>query len=302
VTTQMDCLMRVAATIVWVEALSGNAAAQNQNAASADPNTGSITVTGSFDAVSTYMFRGIRQNSTGIALWPVAALGFAAYSGDGRLKSVAIDLGSWNSLNTGDTGSDGPTGKLWYESDFYSKLTLGFSGGTSLAAFYTAYTSPSNTFTTVKEIAFQFGVDDSGYLGRAALKPYALVAFEFGTAPGIGQADAGARAGRYLELGIAPAYAFSRASLTVPVKVGLSLANYYELNVGTSAAPVFEDPPFGYASVAGLVTVPLGGTTTFGVWNVHGGVEFLALGETTKVLNGGDGHRVLGSIGFGFAY
>lgn len=301
-TTQMDCLMRIAATIVCVEALSGNAAAQNQNAASVDPNTGNITVTGSFDAVTTYMFRGIRQNSTGIALWPVADLGFSAYSGDGRLKSVAINLGSWNSLNTGDTGSDGPTGKLWYESDFYSKLTLGFSGSTSLAAFYTAYTSPNNTFTTVKEIAFQVGVDDSGYLGRAALKPYALVAFEFGTAPGIGQADAGARAGRYLELGIAPGYAFSRASLTVPVKVGLSLANYYELNVGTAAAPVFEDPRFGYSSVAGLVTMPLGGTTTFGVWNVRGGVEFLALGETTKVLNGGDGHRVLGSIGFGFAY
>jgi hypothetical protein len=298
----MDCLMRIAATIVCVEALSGNAAAQNQNAASVDPNTGNITVTGSFDAVTTYMFRGIRQNSTGIALWPVADLGFSAYSGDGRLKSVAINLGSWNSLNTGDTGSDGPTGKLWYESDFYSKLTLGFSGSTSLAAFYTAYTSPNNTFTTVKEIAFQVGVDDSGYLGRAALKPYALVAFEFGTAPGIGQADAGARAGRYLELGIAPGYAFSRASLTVPVKVGLSLANYYELNVGTAAAPVFEDPRFGYSSVAGLVTMPLGGTTTFGVWNVRGGVEFLALGETTKVLNGGDGHRVLGSIGFGFAY
>jgi len=298
----MDCLMRVAATIVCVEALSGNATAQNQNAASADPNTGNITVTGSFDAVSTYMFRGIRQNSTGIALWPVADLGFAAYSGDGRLKRVAINLGSWNSLNTGDTGSDGPTGKLWYESDFYSKLTLGFSGSTSLAAFYTAYTSPNNTFTTVKEIAFQFGVDDSGYLGRAALKPYVLVAFEFGTAPGIGQADAGARAGRYLELGIAPGYAFSRASLTVPVKVGLSLANYYELNVGTATAPIFEDPSFGYASVAGLVTVPLGGTITFGAWNVHGGVEFLALGEMTKVVNGGDGHRVLGSIGFGFAY
>lgn len=300
--SQMRYVVRIAATIVCVEALSRNAAAQTQDAAAADPNTGSITVTGSFDAVSTYMFRGIRQNSTGIALWPAADLGFAAYSGNGTLKSAAINLGSWNSLNTGDTGSDGPTGKLWYESDFYSKLTLGFSGSTSLAAFYTAYTSPNNTFTTVKEIAFQFGVDDSAYLGRAALKPYVLVAFEFDTEPGIGQADGGVQAGRYLELGVAPGYAFSRASLTAPIKVGLSLANYYELNVGTPAAPVFEDNPFGYTSVAGLVTVPLGGTTRFGAWNVHGGVEFQALGETTKALNGGDGHRVIGSIGFGFAY
>lgn len=302
VTGQMHYVVRIAATIVYVEALSGSAAAQNQNAASADPNTGNITVTGSFDTVSTYMFRGIRQNATGIALWPVVDLGFAAHSGDGRLKSVGINLGSWNSLNTGDTGSDGPTGRLWYESDFYSKLTLGFSGSTSLAAFYTAYTSPNNTFTTVKEIAFQFGVDDSGYLGRAAFKPYALVAFEFDTAPGVGQADGGDHAGQYLELGIAPGYTASRVSLTVPVKVGMSLGDYYELNVGTPAAPIFEDNPFGYASVAGLVTVPLGGTTTFGDWNVHGGVEFQTLGKTTTALNGGDGHQVIGSIGVGFAY
>lgn len=142
----------------------------------------------------------------------------------------------------------------------------------------------------------------SAYLGRAALKPYALMAFEFDTEPGIGQADGGVQAGRYLELGIAPGYAFARASVTAPIKVGLSLANYYELNVGTPAAPVFEDNPFGYTSVAGLVTMPLGGTTRFGAWNVHGGVEFQALGETTKAVNGGDGHRVIGSIGFGFAY
>ena len=46
VTGQMHYVGRIAATIVYVEALSGSAAAQNQNAASADPNTGNITVTG----------------------------------------------------------------------------------------------------------------------------------------------------------------------------------------------------------------------------------------------------------------
>ena len=61
--------------------------------------------------------------------------------------------------------------------------------------------------------------------------PYALVAFEFDTAPGVGQADGGDHAGQYLELGIAPGYTASRASLTVPVKVGMSLGDYYELNV-----------------------------------------------------------------------
>jgi hypothetical protein len=277
------------------------AAAQTQ-AASTDPNPGKMTLTGSFDGVSTYMFRGIRQHSTGIALWPVADLGLAVYSGDTTLKSATVNIGTWNSQHTGDTGQDGPTGKLWYESDFYSKLSLGFSGGTSVTTLYTAYTSPNNAFTTVKEIAVQVSVDDSAYLGKAALKPYALVAFEFDTEPGVGQADAGADAGRYLELGVAPGYSGSRASLAVPVKVGLSLANYYELNTGTTAAPVFVDNKFGYFSIAGLVTVPIGGTTSFGAWNLHGGVEFQALGDTTKAVNGGDGQRVIGSIGIGFSY
>jgi hypothetical protein len=281
---------------------SAAATAAAQTAPTPDPNPGNVTITTTVDAVSTYMFRGIRQHSSGMALWPVADLGFAAYSGDGGLKSTTINIGSWNSLHTGDTGQDGPTGKLWYESDFYSKLTLGFGGGTSVAALYTAYTSPNNAFTTVKEIALQLGVDDTAALGRAALKPYALVAVEFDTDQGVGQADGGGNAGRYLELGIAPGYSDARASLAVPVKVGLSLADYYELNVGTASAPVFEDNRFGYASVGAFVTVPLGSTTSFGAWNVHGGVELQALGETTKALNGGDGQRVIGSIGFGFVY
>jgi hypothetical protein len=171
-----------------------------------------------------------------------------------------------------------------------------------LASTYTAYSSPNTTFTTVKEIAFRVGVDDTAYLGKAALKPYALVAFEFDTDTFTGQADGGAKAGRYLELGVSPGYSAARASLSVPVKLGLSLANYYELNTGTADEPVFVDDTFGFFSMAALVTVPLGSATSFGTWNVHGGVEFQALGDTTKALNGGDGSRVIGSIGIGFSY
>jgi hypothetical protein len=261
-----------------------------------------MTLAASLDLVSTYMFRGIRQHSTGIAVWPVADLGLAVYSGDGGVKSVGVNFGTWNSLHSGDTGADGPTGKIWYESDFYATLGLGFGGGTSLATTYTAYTSPNNAFTTVKEIAFRVGVDDSGPLGKAALKPYVLAAFEFDTSPGTGQADGGAEAGRYLEIGVAPGYSGARASLSVPVRVGISLADYYELNTGTALAPVFVDNRFGYFSVAGIVTVPIGGTTGFGAWNLHGGVEYQALGDTTQALNGGDGARVIGSVGIGFTY
>lgn len=270
--------------------------ARAQDAASADPNPGALTITGSVDFLNQYMFRGIQQNNTGFATWPAFDLGLAAYSGDGGLKSVNLNVGTWNSLHTGNTGQDGPSGKLWYESDFYATLGFGFGGGNSFSTTYTAYTSPNSGFTTVKEIMFKYALDDSGYLGKAAIKPYLAIAQEFDTEPGAGQADAGLNAGTYMEIGFAPGYSASRASIAFPIKVGLSLSDYYE-NPLTG-----EDSKFGFFSIAGIVTVPLGGSTSFGSWNIHGGVEYQALGDTTKVFNGGEGNQVIGSFGLGFSY
>jgi hypothetical protein len=267
-----------------------------QDAPSADPNPGALTITGSIDFLNQYMFRGIRQNSTGFATWPAVDLGFAAYSGDGGLKSVSVNFGTWNSLHSGDTGQDSPSGKLWYESDFYASVGFGFGGGTSFSTTYTAYTSPNSGFTTVKEIMFKLALDDSGYLGKGAVKPYVIVAQEFDTDVARGQADGGLSAGTYMELGIAPGYAMSKASIAFPVKVGLSLSDYYE-NPQTG-----EDEKFGFFSIAGIVTVPLGGTSSFGAWNVHGGVEYQALGKTTEFFNGDDSSQVIGSFGIGFSY
>jgi len=267
-----------------------------QDAASADPNPGALTITGSVDFLNQYMFRGIQQNNTGFATWPAFDLGLAAYSGDGGLKSVNINFGTWNSLHNGNTGSDGPSGKLWYESDFYATVGFGFGGGSSFSTTYTAYTSPNSGFTTVKEVMFKYALDDSGYLGKAAIKPYLAIAQEFDTEPGVGQADGGANAGTYMEIGFAPGYAASKASIAFPSKIGLSLSDYYE-NPLTG-----EDSKFGYFSIAGIVTVPLGGTTSFGSWNIHGGVEYQALGDTTKFFNGDEGNQVIGSFGLGFSY
>ena len=272
------------------QAPSGNAALPQ----SIDPNSGALSLSGGFDFASRYMFRGIRQHSTGLATWPWADLGIAAYSGDSGLKSVAVNVGSWNSQHTGDTGMHGPSAKLWYESDFYATLGFGFGGGVSLGTTYTAYTSPNNTFSTVKEIMVKMAVDDSARLGKAAIKPYAIVARELDTAAGLGQADGGEKAGTYFEVGIAPGYTGSRASVAVPLKAGFSLGNYYEL--------AGADHPFGFLSVAGVVTVPLGSTTRFGGWNVHGGVEFQKLGDATAAFNGGDRSKLIGSIGIGFSY
>jgi hypothetical protein len=290
-----SALAVVAAVSVMV-VISAPAFAQE---AAKDPNPGAMTVTGSLDFLNQYMFRGIRQNSSGIAVWPAIDLGLAAFSGEGGLKSVGINFGTWNSLHTGDTGQDGPSGKLWYESDFYAALGFGFGGGTSFTTTYTAYTSPNNGFTTVKEIMFKLAVDDSSKLGKGAVKPYIAIAQEFDTDVARGQADGGENAGTYLELGIAPGYAAPKAGIAFPIKVGMSLSNYYEL--------AGEDNKFGFFSIAGIATIPLGGTTNFGSWNIHGGVEYQRLGDTTAAFNLDDDglpkkNQVIGSIGFGFSY
>jgi hypothetical protein len=245
-------------------------------------------LTGGFDFANAYFFRGIFQDDTGVVMWPYGDLGFALHSGDGILKSVGVNIGTWNSLHTGDAGSSGPTGKLWYESDFYAGATLGF-GATMVGVTYTAYSSPNQMFGTVKELSFKVAVDDSGLLGAAAVKPYVLLAQELD-----GQADGGANEGTYLELGIGPGFSLSKMSVTVPVKVGLSLSDYYEGLTG--------DETFGFASFAGVVTVPLtSAPTKFGSWNIHGGVEFLMLGDRNEAVFGDSSH-VIGSIGIGLSY
>ena len=95
------------------------------------------------------------------------------------------------------------------------------------------------------------------------------------------------------ELGAAPRFTTGTFDAAFPVKLGLSLGGYYEL--------AGEDHMFGYSSVSSIVTVPLGGRSKLGAWNVHGGVEFQTLGEMAKALNNGDGSQVIGSIGLGWS-
>jgi len=268
-----------AAACVTAHLLTGTSAAQTGG----DPNPGAITLTGSMDASNAYLFRGIPQDDTGLILWPAADLGVALRSGGGAVRGVTVNVGMWNSLHTGVTGADGPSGKLWYESDFWTSVGVGFAGGVNVAAIYTAYTSPNGAFPSVKELSFKASAPVRG------TNPYALVAFELE-----GQADGGAVEGRYLELGAAPSLGFHGAAVAVPVKVGLSLDGYYEGLRG--------DERFGFFSVGASLTVPLSGERSrFGRWNVHGGADYVRLGDS-NALRLGDNTKVIISAGIGLSY
>jgi len=280
------------AVLALLTCFASTAAAQAPAAPSTiDRNRGNITLTSSFDFVNAYMFRGLRQDDTRLIMWPTADAGIRLHSGTGTVKEAVVHVGSWNSLHTGLLGSEGPSGRLWYESDFYAGLALVLGGGLNIGSTYTAYTSPNSSFSTVKEISFKASADEAVGL---VLRPHALIAFELDTAPGLGQADGGQFAGTYLELGVAPGWSDDPIDISFPIKVGLSLNDYYEL--------AGVDHKFGFLSLGALATVPLGRTTSYGSWNVHGGFEFLSLGDTPEAFNGGEQQKLVGSIGVGFSY
>ena len=146
------------------------------------------------------MFRGIRQDDTKVIVQPSADLDIALQSADDGLKSTSLNFGTWNSLHTGDAGlksadrdSDAPATSCG-TSPTSTRRWRSVSAGGSLGITYTAYTSPNAGFNNVKEVMFKFGADDSGALGKAALHPWVIVAFEFDADNGH-QADGGSKAG-----------------------------------------------------------------------------------------------------------
>ena len=176
--TRRECRSRASGGPIRVLVLAGalgvsmlagrTASAQSGNTA----NQGALKFTGTLDAPSVYVFRGIVQES--IRNSPCSRRRTRpdrVKSGDGAFKTIDVSLGVWNSLQTGSSGSDGPTGRLHYEEDFYTMLKLGLGGGFGVSAEYVAFTSPNLMKDTVQE--FQLAVTRS-----RTFNPYALFAFE----------------------------------------------------------------------------------------------------------------------------
>jgi hypothetical protein len=244
-----------------------------------------LTITTGGDLPTAYMFRGILQEDRGVIFQPPVDLGIALYQGTGTLKAASANVGTWGSVHSGPSGADLHANAV-YEADYYGSVTFAL-GRFKPGALFTSYTSPNDAFHTVHELAAVLAFDDS--TSRFPLSPKAVIAFELS-----GQADGGDHKGTYLELGVRPGVKLAPAlSIGFPVKFGLSLHDYYEGPAGSNA--------FGYADTGAIASVPLPATGK-ATWELHGGVDFLWLGDNLKLLNGDDGFKPVGTVGFTVTY
>lgn len=243
------------------------------------------------DFTTAYYFRGIQRENQGIIGQPWIELGWDLYEADEGLRKLDLVVGQWNSLHDGPTGG---AGGVWFESDFYVGLRAAVGDQLSLGATWRTYHSPNGSFNTFQEMAFSVAVDDSAdpWLPIAGgLRPSALIAFE--TA---GQADAGTQSGIYAQLGIEPTFALGDVAgldmtLAVPVALGLSLRDYYEVNG--------DDDVFGYLDVGAEVSAPLSFLPArMGPWRGRAGLHLLLLGDNNEQRNNGDSAELIFSLGF----
>ena len=255
-----------------------------------EPAPKRVTTTAGFDLASAYMFRGIFQEDSGVIVPPFVDVGVLVYQGDGALNSVSLNGGMWNSLHSGPSGNSGK-GNPWYEADYYGSVTFTM-GRWKPGALFTSYTSPNDAFRTVHELAAVLAYDDSA--SAFPLSPKIILAQELD-----GQADGGTNSGTYLELGVRPVLKLIEAnryplSLAIPIKFGLSVKDYYEGPTGSNS--------FGYFDTGLIASVPLAFMPARSAWEVHGGVDFLWLGDNMRLLNRGDRFKPVGIVGLSVTY
>jgi len=243
------------------------------SAVRAGENEGKISLSAGVDFSHAYYFRGIIQTNKSFVAQPYGDVTFNLYEGENGLNSVGATLGFWNS--------------------FHSRLFDNWEAG----VIYTAYISPSDSFTSTQEIAFSLSFDDSELLGAFALSPQILVAVEIQG----GGADTVRPLGTYFELGVEPGLTLIESenypvSLSFPLTLGLSLGDYYQDSTG-------DDDTFGYFDLGVNLSMPLSFIPAdYGSWEVFVKGDFLFLGDNLEAANDGDSFEAIGTIGIALSY
>lgn len=230
-----------------------------------EPPAKKVTGTVGADIPSGYYFRGYRQEfNPAFTFQPFVDIAVAG-------ESASFNFGLFNSFHTGSLKKDAGAG--YYETDFYAAVTVA-----KIKATYTAYTYPK--LPSISDSAIQELMFSTSLSGKLA--PSVALAFEL-------KKPAGLDKGIYLELGINPAVPMkdgAPVAITIPVKLGLGLKDYYFNEDG--------DTPFGYFSAGVNVSKPVAHG------DLHGGVTVYGFGDSLKGVNLDEpkSGQVVGSVGF----
>ncbi len=236
-------------------------------------NNGLLTWSLGVDVVSTYIFRGIEQEDSGLILQPWAEVG--APIGDTGLDFF---LGTWNSFHSVDTGAIDSSSSEWYESRIYTGVSYDIEKFT-LTGIFTNYSSPNGAFEDIEELAFKASYDDTEMFGDFAFAPYALLAFEV--------KDNGGSEDIYLELGGAFRTSLIESEnmpveLSFPFALGLSVDDYYVDADG-------DNETFGYFKIGARASLPLDFIPAdYGLWKATAGLDLYFVNDDAGLRDNAD--------------
>jgi hypothetical protein len=117
----------------------------------------------------------------------------------------------------------------------------------------------------------------------------------------VSAAEASCRAnpdeGVYLELGAAPVVAVTDDLLvTVPLRLGLSLKDYYEDSTGGGDL-------FGFFAIGARTSLDLcDENSLFGPWKLETSLDIYILGDTAKLVNNGDSAEVVLGVNLNLSF
>lgn len=256
------------------------------------PNTGALEFSGGFDVASAYYFRGYLQENQGLIIQPYLGVAFTAVDSDDF--DLGVNLGTWNSIHSESTLSDGSGAGSWFENDITVELPISF-GKFTITPLYYLYQYPNGAFETIQEIGITLAYDDTGLISEEfSLAPYVGVYYEFDD--GNGTEDT------YAEVGIAPSWTppkmgdYEIPALTFPIALGMSLDDYYVDDEG-------DNELFGFVTVGVTTSVPLPVPEQWGLWTVNlGGHYQYLMADSAEAANNDSEHVFFGSIGMSFVY
>ena len=246
-----------------------------------------LSFSGGVDTTNNYYFRGVKQETTGVLVQPSGDFDLCFFHNNKALVSdVRVVGGFFDSIQTVNPSTRIGDSSAWYESDLSGGAGVTVANVLNLDVSYVGFSSPSGSFKASQEVDLRGSLNDhdlwtntffSKLPNFTGFRPYGLYAYEL-SGHLANRATTGTSGASYLELGVNPGFdVYKHCVLTVPVKTGFSLDNYYNEGNGLN---------FGYVSLGVQLEVPVVEHVSAVV-----GVDGEFLGSDVKGVNG-DGKNV----------